>query len=188
MMRYFIGFIAAIGLIILLIVLLLTGGGDNKQAPKTPKALDEYGSTSALVRMTIDGPINADSEHKQLRITVGKDDVVYEQVNGYNGDVVNTKVYTNTQDSYTDFLHALGHAGFTRGSDEKALADERGFCPLGRRNIFELIQDNKTLERYWSTSCGSPKSYRGNNSLTIQLFQDQVPDYNKLSQNLGLAY
>jgi hypothetical protein len=78
---------------------------------------------------------------------------------------------------------SLSHAGFTKGNADKALSDERGYCPLGSRYIFELIDENgKTIERYWATSCGKPKTYQGNVSLTRSLFQAQVPDYSRLIQ------
>ncbi len=192
-MRYFVGFLVTIGLIIVLIVLLLTGGnGGNKQIqttgekPRTVSQLAAYADTSAVVRITDDGEINGDQTHTSLRITVGQDDVTYEQIQGYQGTVVNSQAYKNNQNAYSNFLYALGHAGYTLGDDNSKFGSEKGLCPLGHRYIFELMDGDHDIQRYWATSCGSgaPKTYKGNLNLTIQLFQLQVPAYQDLTQDL----
>lgn len=181
-MRYFIAFVTALGLLFLLLFLLLHGGGGK---PKTvPKTLASYASTTAQAQLTIDGPINADQIHQAVRITVSKDEVTYEQIRGYEGDVVNLQTFDSNENAYVNFLSALQHAGFTVGNKDPKLRDERGYCPLGDRYIFRFSQDGQDLERYWSTSCGSPKTYGGNTSLTLTLFQAQVPNYNILVQGI----
>jgi hypothetical protein len=184
MRRYFIAFIAAIILIILLIMLIFHGGSKPKVS-KTNKALDTYASTNAEVILTIDGPINADQEHQSASITVSSDSTVYEQIQGYQGDVVKQESYPNNVDAYSNFLYALEHAGFTDGNSASDLANEKGYCPLGDRYIFELSQNGQNLERYWATSCGGIKTYNGSLGLTLTLFQDQVPDYQDLTNNLN---
>jgi hypothetical protein len=178
-MRYFIGFLITIGLIILLIVLLFGGGGSKSKVPTTSKPLADYSSSDAAARLTIDGPVNADTIHKSVQITVDKDEVTFEKFQGYQGHVVGSQHYENNETAYANFLHALAHAGFTRGDTSSALKDERGYCPLGNRYIFEFIQDGKDIERFWATSCGKPKTYLGAPSLTLQLFRAQVPDFAK---------
>lgn len=188
-MRYFIGFLVVIGLLIALILLLFTGGGGNGQPkkPKTPMSLADYASTDAVVRLSIDGPINANENHNAIRITVGQTDVTYQQIQGYEGTVVNQQVNANNQSAYSNFLYALGHVGFTQGDNSKALANEKGRCPLGRRYVFELIDGNgHDIQRYWATSCGGTGTYKGLLNSTIQLFQLQVPNYNNLTTNVSL--
>jgi hypothetical protein len=192
-MRYFIGFLITVGLLILLVVLLLTGGGGKKspqttgQKPKTTSDLAAYADTDAVVRLIIDGQINADQNHNAVRITVGQDEVTFEQIQGYEGTVVNKQVNNNNQSAYSNFLYALGHAGYTLGDDKSKFTNEKGYCPLGRRYIFELMEGDHDIQRYWSTSCGksAPQTYRGNLGLTLQLFQLQVPNYDELTQNLS---
>jgi len=184
MLKYFVGFIATIVLIILLIILIFHGGG--AKVPSTAKTLDSYASTDAEVSVTIDGPIVADQNHQAVKITVSNDSAVFEQIQGYQGDVIKQQSYPNNTDAYTNFLFALERAGFTEGSSASNLKDERGYCPLGDRYIFEINQDGKELERYWATSCGNPKTYKGIVGLTLTLFQDQIPDYSDLSQNAKL--
>lgn len=184
-MRYFIGFLIAFGLIILLIILLVSGGGKPK-VPATSKTLDSYAATSAEVRMTIDGPVNSEQQHQQVRIIVNRNNVTFEQLQGYGNTVVNMQNYASTQDAYTNLLLALTHANFTSGNTDPKLQDERGYCALGDRYIFEVAQNNKDLERFWATTCGSPKTYLGNLALTISLFRAQVPNYNELTQGIRL--
>jgi|SRR5665213_2151955 len=183
-MRYFIAFFITMGLIFLLVVLLF-GGGKSK-TPPTVKTLASYASTNAEAQLTIDGPINANQNHQQVQINVGRDDVTLEQLQGYDGDVTSMQNYANTQNAYANFLLALAHAGFTLGNNDPKSADERGFCPLGDRYVFQLTQDGKDIERYWATSCGSPKTYLGALDLTISLFKAQVPNYGKQTQNFIL--
>ena len=182
-MRYFLGFFATVLLIILLIILLVHGGSKPSVPPIT-KTLDSYASSGGVASMLIDGPVNANSQHVQVRITIDRDNARYEQLTGYDGDVVKQLNFDNTQSAYEAFLLSLAHAGFTKGNPSKQLTDERGYCPTGRRYVFELTQQDRTVERYWATSCGKPKTYLGNLDLTITLFQAQVPNYSQLTGDL----
>lgn len=180
-MKYIFGFLVTILLIILLIILLVTGGGSKSQAPNSSKTLSTYSDdASALVRLTVDGPIVAPQNHRATRITVSRDSTTFEQLVGYNGQVTLTQTYGNTQTSYLSFLRALQLAGFTKGDKSTDLKNDRGYCALGSRYIFELEASNKRLERFWSTSCGETRSFDGNTPLNLTLFRNQVPDYNKL--------
>lgn len=179
-MRYLIGFFITVGLIILLIVLLVTGGSKSK-VPTTSKSLDSYSTSSAVVRLTIDGPINSAKEHRATRITVGRDSTTYEQLQGYDGNVTLLQTYPNSQTGYESFLRAIQLAGFTKGDTSSKLKDDRGYCPLGSRFIFEIEDNGNRLERFWSTNCSGPKSFLGNTNLVVDLFKRQVPDFYKLN-------
>jgi len=185
--RYFFGLMITIVLIIILIVVIMHGGNGTKtKVPTTSKTLDSYSSTDATVRMTIDGPVTSNQQHRQIQITVGKSDTTYQEIQSYDGTVTNSHTYANSQAAYGVFLRSLSYAGFTKGNTSSSLADERGYCPLGNRYIFELIQNGKNIERFWATSCGNPRSYGGNVPLTLKLFEDQVPDYTTVRQNVIL--
>lgn len=175
-----------IALLILLIVLIIRGG--NSDQPVIPtKALASYSSTDAQVSFRNDGRINAASLHRQILITVDRDYVVYKQLIGYDGQVVMTKKFANTENSYNVLLSALGHAGFTRRDEDPALQNEKGYCPLGQRYIFEMNEGTKEIQRSWGTSCGGgPKTFLGSLNTTITLFQAQVPNYSTLSNNVQL--
>lgn len=185
-MRYLFGFFITVGLIILLIVLLVTGGNKSK-VPNTSKTLASYANSTAVVRLTIDGPINSVQDHRASRITVGRDNTTYEQLQGYDGNVTLLQTYPNTPTSYGTFLRAIALAGFTKGDTASALKNDRGYCPLGSRFIFELEDNGQQLERFWSTSCSGAKSFLGNANLIVNLFKRQVPDFNKMNDQSSVG-
>ncbi|HEX7632920.1 MAG TPA: hypothetical protein VF401_01190 [Candidatus Saccharimonadales bacterium] len=186
-MRYFIGFLVSLGLIILVLIMILRGGGDNAKTPQTAKTLVSYATTDADVSLLMDGPVNSDKIHQQVRITVDADQVTYQHLTGFDGTVADQQVYPNTQAAYAPFLRALALAGFTEGDKDPAHADYRGYCPLGQRYVFELNEGSNNLQRFWSTNCtkGVPHTYLGDSPLTLTLFQKQVPDYDTLTANIA---
>lgn len=180
-MKYFFGFLASIGLIILTIVLIVRGfsGGDEKKAD-VPAPLLDYANTSVEMQYIIDGPINSDQEHKSIRIVVGQDETIMEMRNGYNDNVVDSKVYSNNQASYSEFLRALDIAGYTKGDTAPSLKDERGYCPTGYRYSFDIIDGSNEKQHFWTTSCGSNTgNFKGKSKQVQVLFQEQVPDFGK---------
>lgn len=185
-MRYFVGFLIAIGLIVLLIVLIFGGSHKTAKVPTAPKTLSSYSTTDAVAILTIDGPIIDPQDHNSVQISVSNVATTLTSYQGYDGQVVNQQSFPNSTNSYDNFLHALAVAGFTQGNSDPTLSNERGYCPTGDRYIFQLDQDGKHIERFWATSCGKPKTYNGNVSLTLNLFETQVPKYNQLAQNLHL--
>lgn len=184
-MRYFLGFLVAIGLIILILVLMFSGGGKPK-VPSTAKSLESYATTDAAVSMYLDGPINANQDHQAVKITVDRNSVTFDKFSGYQGDVTQEQTFNNNETSYFNFLRALEFSGFTHGNTDSSLSDERGRCPLSERMVFELNDGDNRLEHFWTTSCGGTKTYQGNTAATIQLFERQVPGYSKLTSSLSL--
>lgn len=180
-MRYYVGFLITLGLLIILIFLLFHGG-NKASVTTTSQPLVNYANTSAEVSLTIDGPINASQNHQQVKITVNQNYVTFDQIQGYDGKVVNQQQFANSENSYDVFLHALQLAGFTEGDTSSAFSDEQGYCALGDRYIFELSEGSNNLERFWATNCGNPKTYDGDLDLTLSLFEDQVPNYTTLTQ------
>lgn len=184
-MRYFIGYIVTIGLLIVLILFLVSSGGSGKKGP-TPELLNSYASTDAEVRLVIDGPINSPQQHQSIRITVSAFEATYEQLQGYDGDVTKTLTFDNTENSYYAFLSALMQAGYTRGANITGFPTSTGLCPTGDRYNFALIQNGQEIQNYWATSCGGMASYKGSVPLTLQLFQAQIPNYNQASATVLL--
>jgi len=184
-MRYFVGFLIAIGLIVLLFILIIrifTGGG-GKEAQKID--LTSYATTDAVVRLTIDGPVNANQDHRQIKITVGRDQTTIDVMQGYEGDTMLRRSFANNQNSYTDFLYALKVAGYTEGDTNPNKGDERGYCPTGQRFVYEALSSNEQVIRWWHTSCNQG-NFKGKANVINQLFKTQIPDYSKLVQNTGL--
>lgn len=179
--------VTVIIIIILLIVSLGTFGKKSTKKPvNTNTTLSSYANNNTFVRMVIDGPVNANIVHNQVVITVSSDKTVYEQINGYNGEVARSETFNNNLNSYTNFLSALQRASFMRGDKDPAHSNYKGFCSLGNRYIFSLNQGTNTVQQYWTTDCGSPKTYFGNFPLTYDLFKAQVPNYYDLTSDLNI--
>jgi hypothetical protein len=183
-MRYFLGFLAVIGLIVLVFVLVLRGLGGSKQ-PNVQTLLTDYAKTETVMRITIDGPVNADANHRQVRITVGRDQNTIETIEGYEGHTIETRDYPNNEEAYYTFLRALQLQGYTKGNPDPARTDERGVCPLGKRYIFEIVTGSATVQRYWAGSCGGG-TFAGRIGTVRLLFQKQAPDYAKMTRSMGL--
>jgi hypothetical protein len=182
-MRFIIGIIVAVGLIVLLVVLLF--GRGPAPAPNATKQMVSYAVTSTVVQYTDDYPVTADQTHVVVETTVGRDQTTLDVERGYQGTVIRTKSYANNPTAYAYFLRALQAAGFTNGKSDTNLRDERGVCPLGHRYIYTIRDGNNISQRFWSTSCGNLGSFKGNASTVRELFQRQVPDYNVLTSGLS---
>jgi hypothetical protein len=186
-MRYIIGLLLGIGLIVLTFILIIKAFTGHGSTPNQRIDLNDYATSSAVMRYTVDGPINSDQQHSRVRITVSKDQVVYEQIQGYEGKLVQTKTYPTNVQSYSTFLRALKIAGYTNG-DPKKDDDERGYCPQGRRYVYEALDGGDTILRWWSSTCGGAAAgnFGGEPSTVRTLFERQVPDYNKLTQGVRI--
>jgi heme/copper-type cytochrome/quinol oxidase subunit 4 len=178
-MKFIIGFLVTIGLIILAFILIFRGNG--APAVTTPDII-RYANTNVVMQLTIDGPINSQQAHRMTRITVGQSQVTMTTVQGYQNTVIQSKSYDNNTTAYTDFLHALQIAGYSKGTKTTSLADERGVCPFGNRFIYEIINGAQDSQRYWHSDCGSG-NFKGSWSTVNSLFIRQVPDYTTLAVN-----
>lgn len=185
-MRYYFGLIITLGLLIL-VLFLLFHGSSKTNVPATSAPLYSYANTGSEVRLTIDGPINANEIHQQIQITVDQNVVTYDQLQGYDGDVINQQQFANSENAYSAFLYALALNGFTDGNTSSALSNEQGHCALGERYTLELVQGGNDLERFWATSCPNVvRSFEGNLPLMLTLFEAQVPNYQTLTAKLSI--
>jgi hypothetical protein len=180
-MRYIIGALITFGLIILLLVMLFHGGGGSSKTPKT-LILHDYVHSNSVAKLIIDQPVQSDQTHKEVEIDVSNSNVSFTLYNGYQQNVLRSQTYANNDDAYANFLLALQNEGFTKGNTDSKLADERGVCPLGTRNIYSFSDNSNQLMRFWSTTCGTA-TFKGKPSAVISLFQKQVPDYGKLLED-----
>lgn len=177
MKRYFIGLFVVIILIIILIILIVGSGGKPKVAGAQINLVN-YANTNAVAKLTIDGPVSAPQNHYQEQISVSTSSATIELIQGYNGNVIKSQSYANTEASYSVFLRAIDFAGFTLGNTAKNLQNENGYCPLGQRYIFEFNKNGQDMERFWSTDCGyGPHSFNGQVGLNLTLFERQIPNY-----------
>lgn len=183
-LRFLFGLFALIALVLTVTLLVVRGlGGDEE--PQHQINLADYTQTDAVVSLTIDGKINAEQDHQAVRITVGRSEAQLDILHGYNQVVAQTHRFTNTTESYATFLRALQLLGFTKGSSDETMADERGFCPDGNRYIFTLKDGDNTLQRYWRTTC-KQGTYLGETTDTLSLFKSQIPEYRVLTKDVDL--
>jgi hypothetical protein len=186
-MRYFFGFLASLALIVLVFVLVLRGfSGDSTTKDRTP--LSEYANTDALVRLTVDGRIVSEQEHRAYQITVGRSEVRVETLKGYEYETLETRTYENNQESFNNFLRALDLAGYTRGIEDGDNRDERGVCAEGYRYVYEILSGTSEVQRFWATSCKGFGTFKGSAPAVKLLFDKQVPtiDRNKTIGRLQL--
>jgi len=173
-MRYVLGFLVSIGLVVLVVVLVIrgiSGGGETKN--QTP--LSDYASTDAVMQLVVDGPIIADQDHRAFRITVGNSQVTVEALKGYQFETIESKAFTNNQESYTNFLRAIDAAGFSRGNEKSPNTNPKGTCPSGSRVNLKIWNGATEVQNYWTTSCGGQGNFKGNLQQVRSLFVKQVP-------------
>ena len=146
----------------------------SKTTVSQPKSLVSYANSEADVSMYVDGAVTIDQAHEALRITVGRDQNKIERINGYTGQVVRQEVFPSNPEAFAAFLKSLDKAGFTKAVSKSVSTDERGYCPLRSRFIYTLQVDGADKIREWTSSCDIG-NYTGTQSLTRQLFVNQIP-------------
>lgn len=186
-MKYFLGLIACIGLIVLVFVLVLKGFS-GKSEPQERAKLTDYANTSSSMQMTIDGPIIAEQDHVAYSIAVSRDETRIDILKGYEYATLESKTFTNNQESYQNFLRALDLAGFTMGNKDSTNKDERGQCAGGNRFIFEIKNGSSDVQRLWSATCKGAGTFKGNTAEVRRLFDSQIPraDFSKLVGKINL--
>jgi len=188
-MKYFLGFLVCIALVVGVFILVLKGFSGTS-APKNQNPLSNYADTNTTVQLTVDGPIVADSQHQAYRISVGRDQTTLQVLQGYDYAVSQAKVYPNNQAGYDNFLRALDIAGFAKGDTKSENKNERGVCADGDRFIFEIVSgtSGSDIQRYWSTSCSGKGNFKGDTAAVKQLFGKQIPrtDFKSLINGLNL--
>ena len=182
------GVIVIGGLLILGFLLML--GGDSKK-PSTPvnvpKSLSDYAGSSATVGLTTKGAINARENHREIRVIVGRSSRSIEIVRGYNNEVIRAKSYPNSKAAYSEFLYALSYSQFTRSRSSNVKTEE-GVCALGNRYVLTLEQGGRDVSRLWTSTCSGigKGTFGGSIAQILTLFEAQIPDYDKLTQNISL--
>jgi hypothetical protein len=184
-MKYLIGLLLAIFVIIFVIIKLLSGGSDTPK--NAPRQLSSYANTDTTVRYVIDNPVQSNDGHRDIIVTVGRDQATLTITKGYQGEVISSKSYNNNEESYRNFLMALDRtAGYTLGDNSNLLKDERGYCGVGERFSYDIVDGSGSeIQHLWSTSC-KQKTYKGNVGVTSQLFELQIPDYDNLVSDVVL--
>src|SRR4051812_34231477 len=109
-MKYLIGVLIFIFLLIFLIIKLLTGGSDSG-SKLLPPNLITYANSDTTVRYIIDNPTQNDTTHRDIVITVGDSAATLTITGGYNGNVLSSHNFTSNPNSYAAFLAGLQTTG-----------------------------------------------------------------------------
>ncbi len=175
-MRYFVGFLIFIGLFILAFILIFHHSSHSTAAK--PIVLGNYANTNTVVQFTIDGPVVYDSSHNEIQITVGQYQNTLNIIQGYQGNVVKSENFPNNEPAYNVFLNALQIAGFTKS--QKFNYPSTGACATGDVYHLSVIDDFGTnIQDLWATTCGNEGTFGGVVSPIQNLFEAQIPNYNK---------
>jgi hypothetical protein len=183
-MKYILGFLGFIVIVVVAIVLLTGGNKSKPSGPKVIKLADYANNSRAYVEYTTDGPINAEENHRTVRITINPTYRTIDVIKGYQGDILRTKTYPNNDKAYEEFLSALIRAGFTAG--RKTSATFGSVCPNGTRFQYKLVEGSKDVQNLWSANCNRG-TFGGDKNLTRTLFQAQIPEYTKLTNDVVLG-
>jgi len=184
-MKFLIGFLVSIGLLILVFILIFRGAANHNDQP-VPKPLVDYANSSTVMQFTFEGPVSADQTHDEVRITVSDVETAIEIFQGYQNHVVSSRTYANNSAAYADFLRALDLAGYTKGNSDKSVSDERGVCPTGTRYVMGIKNGDTDVQRFWSSTCGNSPSFKGKTTVVRSLFIAQIPDYADLTNNVDV--
>lgn len=186
-MKFFFSFVGIVLLILITFILIWRGMTGDGPVPEAPAPLSDYTFTGVMMRFTVVGQVNQQEDHRGMRMTVSRSESRLEVLEGYDRTITESRSYASNQEAYATFLRALDKQGFTQGNDDPELRDDRGFCPRGRRFIYEIVDGNEVIQRYWSTSCGrSQGTFEGNGGAIERLFRAQIPDYRELTRGVRL--
>lgn len=185
-LRTIIAALVGIGIVVLIVVLLfkaIFGGGPTKPTIDVGK----YADTAATATLLIDGPTDIDQDHRQVKITVSQTQNEIDIIQGYQGNVLQTRTYNNNAAAFGVFLQSLKLMNFSKGNSDPTQTDYRGYCPGGDRYVYTFNDGNKDLFTYWSTSCGQG-TFQGAKGSVITLFERQIPeqDFNQLTSDVVL--
>lgn len=150
-------------------------------------ALIDYADQDSSVQLTYDGPIVAREDHRSIRVTVTADTRRIEVLQGYSGSALIRREFKNDENAYAVFLRAIDYEGFASDQKNKLGDDERGICPSGKRTIVELRNGGESQLRLWSASCDKDAgTLAGSSRNLLKLFQDQIPNYRDVTDNIRL--
>jgi hypothetical protein len=185
-MKYILGVAGLLIVLIVAIVLIASRGPAPTQEGKKAVVLADYADKDAKVVLTTQGKIVGEESFRTVHISVTRTERVVEILDGYEEAFDKRNTYQNNEAAYSTFIKALDKAGFSR-EKKTDIKDETGVCPLGRRYYYDLKGGTDETLHLWSTSCSTSQgTFGGNASLVRELFESQIPDYDKFIAGVQL--
>ncbi len=186
MVKYVIGAISTI-LLLVLVFVFVVNRGDDQSSTNTPKVLKlvDYAEKDSHVTFQTDGRLVGEEERRSVRITVSANERRLEVLSGYNNDVINSQSFPNTQAAYAAFLSGLSGQGFMQ-SKKTSVTNPLSVCVNGKHYYYTVTDGNDKKSDLWSVSCDKTGTFGGRANATRELFQRQIPEYNQLTQGVKL--
>ena len=181
------GALIVIAIIVLVFISFFKPSKSTTTPVKQQVVLADHAGENISVSYMVDGSTTAREDHRAIRITITNSARTVEVFGGYQSQVIKAQSYPNDATSYKIFLAGLQNVGFIKQSTKNVSLIYDGQCPLGYRFILGTsgIKDAPTL--LWTTSCEKVNgNFTGNLAAVKKLFKDQIPDYNKLVQDVSL--
>jgi len=165
-------------------------GGNQGSQTQANVGRDALLSTDAnrSVRMTVRGPLVAEENFHSYQVTIAPASRTMTTYTGYLDQILSTKQLANNLNAYEQFVYALDKANLMQGDELTGdKNDIRGVCATGEVYEFEVLQDNSTVKRLWTSTCkGSPGSFKASVDQVQPLFLNQIPDNKTLLQAIKL--
>lgn len=186
MVKYVIGAISTILLLVLVFVFVVNRGDDQSStnAPKILKLVD-YAERDSSVSLHTDGRLVGEEDRRSIRVTVSANERRLEILSGYNGAVINSQSFPNTQEAYKAFLSGLSGQGFMNAK-KTDVTDPQSVCTNGRHYYFTVLESGEKKSDLWSVSCDKTGTFNGSTKTVRDLFQRQIPEYDQLVQGVKL--
>lgn len=156
---------------------LFGGSSTNDEEKLSPgqKLLNDPTDVTS-VRMSVRGPIVAKENHYAIVLSISQTERTITTFQGYDGQVLSTQTLGNTKAAFSDLLAALNRAGFM--TEVKGVGNEnQGICAVGQLIFFEILSDDKSIGKLWTTSCSKLNGSFGGLVINVQdLFLNQIPN------------
>lgn len=153
---------------------IVDGNNSTTQKVSTAKQVVSQIKEGTILRLRVDGPVIADEKHQSMQIDITPTSRTVTLYKTYQNVEFKKSTYANNQKAFEAFAQALDRAGYTVGS---ASAKYTGECALGRVYHLEVLQASKVTQDLWTTSCSTTRSFGGNMSTVLTLFNKQIPNY-----------
>lgn len=187
--------LVAIIMIIAIVALVSAGRAlfSGKPAANQPTSSQDQDQNNLLdtatnrgVRVTVRGAIVAQENFRSYQIIITPNSRAMTVYQGYLGDVLDSKQYTNNVKAYDEFVHALDKANFTKGGEaSKDKDDTRGICAGGTVYEYDLLDGTNSTKHLWTSTCsGSKGTFQASIDQVQNLFSKQIPDYGTLTKGM----
>lgn len=164
------------------------GGADKPEVVDVSRENLLNTTLGQSVRMTVRGPIVADENFRSYQIVVTPGTRTMTTYSGYLDKTIDTTSLGNNTKAYEQFVYALDKANMMNGKTLEGDADDtRGICATGRVYEFEVMSDNNSIKRLWTSTCkGSKGSFTASVSQVQGLFLEQLPEAASMTRAIEL--